>query len=228
MNDLSDAAIGREVAQIDGLPQQLATGATVLVASTGDPSADAVSLAILSERGDSSDSALVVTTTDSVDRTIETYEHLGSNDQKPALGVVDTASKQQSVSALYDETPVVYTSGPEDVERLIVALSELSGERPPADGDRHLIVRSLTPLLESTSTSLVCAALERITGLRSEEGLCLLGFDYTAHADETMAAVTEHVDGVLWVTGPTEDGLEFDYRPTRTRYSPQGEHDTDA
>lgn len=61
--------------------------------------------------------------------------------------------------------------------------------------------------------------LERITGVRSETGLCLLGLDYTAHDEETMAAITDIVDGVLWVTEPSPNRLEFEYQPTSGHYS---------
>ena len=50
-------------------------------------------------------------------------------------------------------------------------------------------------------------------------GLCLVGLDYTTHDEETMTALADHVDGVLWVTHPSPDRLEFEYQPTRSRYN---------
>lgn len=133
----------------DPIPGGLTTGSTVLIASAGDPSQYAVALRLLCEHVDADDAALLVTTTESVDRTIETYDRLCSDPDRPSFGFVDTVSERQSVTALYEETPVVFTPSPADLERLVVALSDLSADTPPSEGSRHLVVRSLTPLLES-------------------------------------------------------------------------------
>lgn len=203
----------------DPIPGGLTTESTVLIASAGDPSQYAVALRLLCEHVDADDAALLVTTTESVDRTIETYDRLCSDPDRPSFGFVDTVSERQSVTALYEETPVVFTPSPADLERLVVALSDLSADTPPSEGSRHLVVRSLTPLLESEPTAHVGTVLDRIAGLRSETGLCLLGIDYTAHDEETMAAMTARVDGVLWVTHTSSKHLEFEYRPTPGRHA---------
>lgn len=202
--------------EIDAFPDGLTAGSTVLVASAADPTGYAVGLRALCHYGTVDDAAVVVTTTESADRTAETYDRLCSATERPSLGIVDTVSKQLSMSTLYCDPPVVYTPSPGDLERLVMALSEISGNSPPTSGNRHLVVRSLTPMVESTSVSRVCTVLDRITGLRSGAGLALLGLEYTAHDEETMAAVTRRVDGVLWVTR-SADHLEFEYRPSRAR-----------
>lgn len=216
MDGRSDSTVELEALQIASLPDSLSDGATVLVASTGDPARYAICLRLLCQLGTATDTAFVVTTTESATQTIKTYTGLAAAD-RPSLGIVDTTSEQQSVSALYGETPVVFTPSSDDLERLVLALSELSDNTSPSDGARHLVVRSLTPILESTATTRVCTILERITGLRSESGLCLLGLDYTAHDEETMTALADRVDGVLWVTHSAPKRLGFEYQPTRRR-----------
>lgn len=218
MDGSSDAPAGDEPVQVGAFPGGLTAGSTVLVATAGDPTRDAVGFRILCRYGTAGDTALVVTTGESVDPTIETFDRLCPDGERPSLGLVDTTSAEQSVSALYGGTPVVFTPSPGDLERLILALSELSGNAPPATGARHLLVRSLTPVLETASTARVCTVLDRITGIRSEAGLCLLGLDYTAHDEETMTALAGQVDGVLWVTRSPGDRLEFEYRPTSGRH----------
>lgn len=218
MSESSNTSVVPAALHLENLPDSLSGGSTVLVASAVDPSEVAISLRILCARGTAADTAFVVTT-DSAEQTIETYGQLGTETTRPSLRIVDTASVQQSVSALYGEPPVVFTPSPGDLERLVLALSDLSEHSTPSSGARHLVVRSLTPILKSAPTARVCTVLERITGLRSETGLCLLGLDYTAHDEETMAAVGNCVDGVLWVTRSSNDRLVFDYRPSTGRYS---------
>lgn len=217
MDGSSDKPIDQEALQVDAFPDGLTTGATVLVASAGDPLQYAVDLRVLCKYGNADDTALVVTMTESANQTMEIYERLCPESNRPSLGFVDTTSKQPSASALYGETPIVFTPSPGDIERLVLALSELSGNSSPSNGVRHLVVRSLTPILRTTSIARVRTVLEQITGLRSETGLCLLGLDYTAHDEETMAAVVEQVDGILWVTQISSDRLKFEYRPARGR-----------
>lgn len=218
MDGNSDSTVEAEALQVDPFPESLSGGSTVLVASAGDPSHYAVSLRILCTNGTAEDTAFVITTTESADQSIEIYESLDAETGRPSLGIVDTMSEQQSVSALYGETPVMFTPSPGDLERLVLALSDLS-DTIPTSGVRHLVIRSLTPILAASSATRVSTVLERITGLRSETGLGLLGIDYTAHDEETMTALADVVDGVLWVTQPSSNRLAFEYQPTRSRYS---------
>lgn len=101
----------------------------------------------------------------------------------------------------------------------MIALSDLSAATPPSDAARHLAIRSLTPILEAAPVERVRTVLDRVTGLRVNGGLCLLGIDYTAHDGATVRSLAEQVDGILWITASDGDTLEFDYRPTAGRRS---------
>lgn len=199
------------------VPDGVASGSTVLVATVGDPTQSALSLQILSTEADVDDTALVVTTTESADTAIESAHEVFEAETRPSFGVVDTVSKQQSVASQYGDVPTVFTPSASDVVRLVVALTELSEDDPPATGDRHLVVRSLTPILEAVAIERVCTVLQQITGIRTESGLTVLGIDETAHGEETMRALAEQVDGVLWVTQGSDDTLELTYRPATGR-----------
>lgn len=219
MDGSSDSTVDLEVLQVDTLLDSRSGGMPILIVSTGDPFRYAVNLRLLCTYGAVEDTAFVVTSTERVNQTIETYGRLGIGMDRPSLGIVDTTSEQQSMSALYGETPVVFTPAPEDLERLVLALSDLSENTALSNGACHLVVRSLTPILESVSTARVYTVLEQITDLRSETGLCLIGLDYAAHDERTMATVADRMDGVLWVTQPSLDHLAFEYQPTRGRSS---------
>jgi hypothetical protein len=202
----------------DAFPDGLESGSTILIATAGDPSAREADLRALRRYGRATDAAAVVTTTESADRTRARYEALDSDAGRPSLGLVDLVSERQYVTALYSDVPVVYTPSPSDLGRLVIALSELSRCLSPSTGTRHLVVRSLTPLLRNASVARVCAALEQISTYRTGGGLCLYGIDYTAHDEETMRILTDRVDGVLWVTEASDGHAEYSYRQTRGRY----------
>jgi archaellum biogenesis ATPase FlaH len=219
MNRNSDNSIDLNRLQVDSLPDNLGDNSTVLLASAGDPTQYAICLRILLQYGTTGDTALIVTTTESADQTIDTYEHLETDVNHLSLGIVDTISEQQSVSALYGETPVVFTPSSGDLERLVLALSELSDTTPSSNRARHLVMRSITPIVNSAPITRVCTVLERITGLHSENGLSLLGLDYTTHEEETITAIAAHVDAILWVTHSSSDRLTFDYQSTRSHYN---------
>lgn len=218
MNENSESPGSQNTSVTDVFSDSLTTGVTVLVATIGDPSDHALGLRALSQYGTAEDTALVVTTGESSEQIIEGYDRLCSTSDRPSLGLVDTVSTHQSVSAVFNETPVVFTPSPSDLERLVMALSELSGPDPPQSGARHLVIRSLTPVLETAQIDKVCRVLERITGLRSETGFCLIGLDYAAHDEEVVSAISKYVDGILWVTQKSADTVEAEYQPSRGRY----------
>ncbi|WP_135364277.1 DUF7504 family protein [Halosimplex halophilum] len=203
----------------DAVPDGLVPGSTVLVASVGDPTHSALPLRILAAFADGDDTVLVVTTTESAETTVGRSREVFEAGDRPSLGVVDTVSKQQSVASRYGDVPAVFTPSSSDLERLVVALSDLSGAEPPATGDRHLLVRSLTPILRGAATDQVCTVLRQISGIRTETGLTLLGVDETAHDGATIRALAEQVDGVVWVTTAADDTLELTYRPATGRVS---------
>lgn len=217
MEESNGAQPDRDSVQLDPFPEGLSAGSTVLVAGTVDPATYAIGLRALSQLGSDGDTALVVTTTESADRTTNRYDEIRPDSGGAALGLVDTTSERKSVSALYGEHPVVYVPAPNDLERLVIGLSDLTSDRPPASGTRHLLVRSLTPLLDNASTDAVCTILDRIGGLRMGSGLTLFGIDYTAHSEEVMTTLSEHVDGVLWITEGSGT-LKFEFSRTGGRY----------
>lgn len=224
MDSTSESSTHYERVEVETFPDGLSSGSTILIAGAVDPSTYVLSLHALCQYGHTNETALVVTTLESADQTVNTYETICPDSDRPALNLVDTTSEQQYIPAVYEETPVVYIPSPSDLERLVLALSNLTEHRPSSNRARHLVVRSITPLLENSTTARVCTVLERITGLRTGNGLCLIGLDYTAHDEATMAALSKHVDSMLWVTKDVENRLELTFYPTQSHrtYSSTG------
>lgn len=219
MNETSESSNGQSEPRIGRFPDGLTPGSTVLVAGAGDVSRYPIGLHALCRYGRATDDAVVVTTTESADRTAQAYEAICSDADRPVIGLVDTVSERQHVTAVYSDTPVVFTPSPSDLGRLVFAFFELNGNIPSSDETQHVVVRSLTPLLRDAPPSRVCTAIEQISKYRTGDGLFLLGLDYTAHDEETMEMLTQQVDGVLWVTEASDGTIEFEYRHIRGRYT---------
>jgi hypothetical protein len=197
-------------------PDAVTDGATVLLCGF-DPTEFALGLRCLGQFGSADDSAIVVTTKQGVSETSETYSSLTGSTPGASIGVVDMVSEGQSISAAYGEVPTVYTPSQGDTERLVIALSDLTG-KIAAGGNRHLVVRSLSPMLSATSTANVSDVVERISGLRTADGLAVFGLDYMAHDEATVAAIAETADRVLWITEQSDGDIEMDLRSTRADF----------
>lgn len=218
MTGHSESPLDPETVQIEAFPEGLPPKSTVLIAGSDEPAMYAIGLQALAQYGHAEDRGLVVTTTRSAATSLDTYTTVCPESDQPSLAFVDTVSEHQYVSAPYRDTPVVFVPSPTDLERIVMALSELTEHRPSLEGSRYFLTRSLTPLLTATSTARVCTILDRITGLQST-GRCFLGLDYTAHDEETITTLIERVDGVLWITGSAEEPLDCEYRPANGRHN---------
>lgn len=198
-------------------PESLAAGSTILVAGLGDPAARGLPLRALCRYGGPTETALVVSTTEGAEETRARYERVCPAADGKSLAVVDAVSKGQYLPSIYTEKPTVYTASPGDLERVVLALSDLTrGNRPPTE-PRHLVVRSLTPMLAAAPVDRVRPVVERITGLRSDDGYGFFGIDVTAHDEETMAELAGCVDGVLWFSTRPDGTIEIELRSTRAQ-----------
>lgn len=198
---------------------ELPPDSTILIAGPEPPARHGVGLRVLCQNGDADETALVVTTLTGSEQTVHDYSRLCNEDLCPSLRLVDTTADYPSGRRSYKQRPVVFVPGAEDIERVVVALSDLTDTRSGAGVTRHLLIDSLTPVLRTAPTGSVCRMVSRVADIRSGGGHCLFGLDYTAHSAETMAAVTAHVDGILWVT-QSEETVALGYRPARRRHPP--------
>lgn len=196
------------------IPDSIAAPATYLVTGTLDPAEHGLCLQILGRYAEPNDGALVVSTTESRTATIEQARSLCPKRPDNQFGVIDAVSRKQYISALYEAVPSVYTTTPRDLERIVLALSELTTV-VRTGGSRHLVVRSLTPSLSDTNTDDVCRFLERISGVRTGSGFTFVGLDLSAHDDAVVRELLQRVDGVLWADERTDRSITVTVRSTR-------------
>ncbi|MGB9965078.1 DUF7504 family protein [Halobacterium hubeiense] len=141
-------------------PAVFETGATVLVATAGPPTDYDVGLEALATFATGSDTAVVVTTATPATRTIEAFAARTGVSERPALKLVDATGTRPAYGAPYDEIPVLSTTGPGDLERLLVALADLTDRSIQSPARRHLVVRDLSPILDTATVERVTTVLE--------------------------------------------------------------------
>lgn len=215
MDSVSESNRGEAPIHQLTLPNELSDGHSILIIAPFEPSECAIPLRLLSQYGQSEDMAPVVTTLASAEKTIETWNSIAADDTRPSIGIIDTTSTQQSIAAAYGDLPIYYTPSSGDLERVVMALADLAGETPPASGNRHLVFRSLTPIIQKAPMERVCHVLERIIGLRVGTGLGLFGIDGTAHDQVTLSKIADTVDDVVWFNRTSDDELTSTYHPNR-------------
>lgn len=94
MEGTSERTVDGEALQVDPLPEDPADGSTVLVATAGEPTRSAVGLRILCTHGTDDDTALVVTTTESADRTIAVHDGIEAGPAGAGAWPVDGRTHQ--------------------------------------------------------------------------------------------------------------------------------------
>lgn len=198
------------------LPTDLPSGSVVLVIEPATRAVVSPCLQALEEYATPEDVGIVVTTTDGADRTVETASSVAGGGSPPRLGVVDTVSRGQNLTAFQREVPTVFTPGPADLARVGVAIDNLAAQLP-SDGATHLVVRSVTSFFGEGDGSTVVGGIERTFGRWTDDGIVVMGADFTAVDGETMLALEDLADAVVRVavTGTGEYQLRYHGRSSR-------------
>lgn len=201
---------------LDTLPETVASGSTLLVATPEPIDEYALPLRIADRYARSDECRLVVTATVDAERTIRQQLSV-SPSPAPGFGVVDATGDEHLLS-LYQEYPTVYLPYPGELAHVSLALWELETALSPSRPNPHLIFRSLSPLLAEDSLERVTNVLGRLIEQRRSSGsLTVLGVEYTAHDEHTMAALRALADAVVWVDTSPDARLELEYRRIRNR-----------
>lgn len=200
----------REIEELAHGPA-LAAGKTLLVAESGDLRQHDVDLRLLAAQSDPSEGVAVVATKTSSEAVLADHELLETDDAADVLGVVDAVSHDQNLPASYRKTPISHVPGPQDVARISLAVADLTRQSEREDRRRHLVVQSLTPLLETSDLDVVCRFVRRATGDSAViDGFSILTVDFTAHDERTMTRLRDLADFVLWVEESPDGTLDFE------------------
>lgn len=203
--------------RFDDLPNAVRPGGQILLACTEDPAAANIGIDLLTHYTSTGDHSVVVTTQADAESVLSVFEKIAGDTDHSSLSVLDSSGTKPAASDLYRAVPIVRIPSPINLERLVTGLAEITGQSRPHSGNRSLLVRSLTPLLERDSVERVLPIVDRIGGICSGTGLSLFGLDYTAHDEGTVNQLANRMDGVLWISKPSADGYAVEYRQNRDR-----------
>lgn len=187
------------------LPETVAPGSVVLVTGPGAPADDGRCLRVLHRYAAAGDAAVVVTTEAGAEATIADDATVAGEAPAATLGVVDTVTHGQNITAFHRAVPTIYTPGPADLARVAVAVDNLDAQLA-SPGVSHLVVRSVTSFFAGDDPDTLVPRIGRLFGAWPDAGIAVLGVDVTAVDEPTVAALQDVADvGVRVAVTPSGD-----------------------
>lgn len=217
MNSTSHRHPSPKTITLDSLPTDIPDGSAILVAKPASLLEHSLPLQITNRYAKPGDRRVVLTTTVDAERTIEQHLALSRGSPDERVGVVDVSGEDHP-SAPFQKNPTVSLPDPSELTRIVMALWELGSTLSKRGSATHVVVRSLTPMLEAERLARVARVVEQLVERqRSVGGVAVFGIEYTSHDDRTMVELSEIVDGVVWVEETSDGQLRFDLQRSRNR-----------
>ncbi|WP_254763423.1 RAD55 family ATPase [Natrinema marinum] len=204
MYDLADVLPGVEIDP----------GANVLIAGPPLTGKRRIAFDILASGANRGDGSIVVTTKDSADKVLESFDGHLSEGAEPDIGVVDCVTKQRGIGTIDDDPRIKYASSPVDMTGIGIKLSEFLQEFYEGRGltENRVLLHSVSTLLMYSDLQTVFRFLHVFTGrIQSADAMGVYVIDSTAHDDQTMNTLKQLFDGVLELEEAT-DGEEPEIR----------------
>ncbi len=117
---------------------------------------------------------------------------------RPALGFVDatthrpTPAVKESVQALED------IPSSRDLLQLTTAIGDVCETVAPDGQPVNIVIPTFGSLLSAAPTDRVIRVLSHIAESNGTDGRVVIGLNYTAGSNETLQALKEHSDVILW------------------------------
>ncbi|WP_254523470.1 RAD55 family ATPase [Natrinema caseinilyticum] len=199
----------------DVLPDvQIDPGTNVLVAGPPLTGKRRIAFDILASGANEGNGSIVVTTKDSADKVLKSFDDHIDGDVEPNLGVVDCVTKQRGIGTIDDDPRIKYASSPVDMTGIGIKLSEFLQEFYETRGltENRVLLHSVSTLLMYSDLQTVFRFLHVFTGrIQSADAMGVYVIDSTAHDDQTMNTLKQLFDAVLELE-ETADGEEPDIR----------------
>ena len=182
-------------------------GTNLLVSGPPMGGKEEVAYRILAHGLEHNEGVVIVSTTDSAEKTIQSLSDIvGPVDDRP-VGVVDCVTQQQGADA-QNTRQVKYASSPVDMTGIGIQLSELLEDFYERQGlkENRVLLQSISTLLMYSDLQTVFRFLHVFTGrISSVDGLGLYTIDPTTHDDQEMNTLKQLFDGVITVEGDGAD-----------------------
>lgn len=207
---------GDSTVDFEGIPDTISDDSTICIAKPAPLTEYALPLRITDRYAADNDCRIIVTSSVSAEETIRQQESL-TRAAASRIGVVDTTADEY-LESLYREHPTISIPRPGELSQLAIAVWDLHEALSTSCSKTHVILRSLTPILDTEPLERVTNVLEQlISQQRSRSGLTVFSIEYTEHDETTMAALEDLADGIIWVEQTGDRNLRFDYRRVRPR-----------
>ncbi len=185
----------------DVLPDvEIDPGTNVLIAGPPLTGKRRIAFDILASGANRGDGSIVVTTKDSADKVLESFDDHVGDGVDPDVGVVDCVTKQRGIGTIDDDPRIKYASSPVDMTGIGIKLSEFLQEFYEARGltENRVLLHSVSTLLMYSDLQTVFRFLHVFTGrIQSADAMGVYVIDSTAHDDQTMNTLKQLFDGVL-------------------------------
>ncbi|MDS0474027.1 recombinase RecA [Natrinema sp. 1APR25-10V2] len=199
----------------DVLPDvEIDPGTNVLIAGPPLTGKRRIAFDILASGANRGDGSIVVTTKDSADKVLESFDDHVGDGVDPDVGVVDCVTKQRGIGTIDDDPRIKYASSPVDMTGIGIKLSEFLQEFYEARGltENRVLLHSVSTLLMYSDLQTVFRFLHVFTGrIQSADAMGIYVIDSTAHDDQTMNTLKQLFDGVLELE-ESADGEEPEIR----------------
>ncbi|AFO58814.1 MULTISPECIES: hypothetical protein [Natrinema] len=195
----------------DVLPDaELEPGTNVLVAGPPLTGKRRIAFEILGSGANRGDGSIVVTTKDSADKVLKSFDDHLAEGVEPDVGVVDCVTKQRGIGTTDDDPRIKYASSPVDMTGIGIKLSEFLQEFYETRGhtENRVLLHSVSTLLMYSDLQTVFRFLHVFTGrIQSADALGIYVIDSTSHDDQTMNTLKQLFDAVIELE-ETADGEE--------------------
>ncbi|WP_226481711.1 RAD55 family ATPase [Natrinema amylolyticum] len=193
----------------DVLPDvELDPGTNVLVAGPPLTGKRRIAFNILGSGANRGDGSIVITTKDSADKVLESFDDHVDEGVEPDIGVVDCVTKQRGIGTIDDDPRIKYASSPVDMTGIGIKLSEFLQEFYETRGltENRVLLHSVSTLLMYSDLQTVFRFLHVFTGrIQSADALGVYVIDSTAHDDQTMNTLKQLFDAVVELEETTDD-----------------------
>jgi hypothetical protein len=135
---------------------------------------------------------------------------------RPALGFVD-ATPNRPHPALNEKVAVIENiPSAHDLLQLVTAIEDVCEAIAPDDQPLSIVIPAVDPLLSGAPTDRVVRVLSHIAESTDAAGKVVIGVNYTAGSQETLQALQQHSNAVLWAERSASGTISFDFEPSRS------------